>query len=625
MAKKKPNSNGNNKSNRNNQNSNYFNNIGGKREEEKHNRAASRGNEQNNQKPNGQKNQGSGARNVNPKDGGKPRYVANSKSGNVNGARPNSRAKQATGKNVAFPETSSKPSTPNYPKNNRPDAKKAPVAPKLDSNKKPVKTDKAAVDNSINKNSKDKSVSKKESKKQIKDKKKAIKAEKKASDKAEKKESNYVATSKANAKKNSIRGVLPVVAITAATIVVLAIMVNTLYGYIAAEPNLMFVDHGTIEHTVGARALIVRDESVVNTTSVGDLVTRATEGSRVAKGQEVALVVPENQAETVENLRNTQNQISEVQQQLIQAGNASGAETVFSAVNTNIEPIIDMIRRDAMSGNLREMPSYSSSITVLINQREDELAQMDFDDQRLRDLRNDEYSYQILLEANSDRVHAPEPGIISFKLDGQENSLDFEYLLNGDASDICRTISNSDGAITSDLVISADDGGVIEPVCRIAKNEEQMFAVYLEDDDINAVQFAEDTYHTINVSSEGISIDRCEVVRSVPTANGLLVVFRTTRYVEDLLDFRTIDIEIVISETTGLRVPASALVNPDYKRNVGSVYVNNQGFVEEVSVIIADTDREFVIISPIGDSPVPNDQTVIISNPSTVRVGEKLN
>jgi hypothetical protein len=57
---------------------------------------------------------------------------------------------------------------------------------------------------------------------------------------------------------------------------------------------------------------------------------------------------------------------------------------------------------------------------------------------------------------------------------------------------------------------------------------------------------------------------------------------------------------------------------------IASVYTNNQGFVEEIRVIILDNDREFAIIDQVGKSSVPNLNTVIITNPNTVKPGDKV-
>ena len=432
-------------------------------------------------------------------------------------------------------------------------------------------------------------------------------------------EDPYTVRRQRRAKKAGLRNGIVSIALVLMAATILLFVIHHLYNYIAAKPELQFISEGSIEHTIGARAMIVRNEVVIPAGTVGDLVTQAAEGSRDAKDQEIAMVVPDEMQGVVDNLRNTQSQISDVQQELIQDGAAEGANAIYSEINGSLDPIMDMVRSDAMNGNLSDMSSYASSITVLISQRESELSELNFDDERLSVLRDSEQSYENQLERNSTRINASTPGIVSFKLDGLENELSFDLMLNADAALIRDYINSSTGIITSDLYIESG-----ENVARIAKNEKQYIVAFLDSDAATADSFEVGSKHTINVGSEGISIGKCVVERVEPTKYGLLVVFSTTRYVENLLDLRTVDIEVVITETEGLRVPIGALVNPDFDRNIATIYVNNKGFADEVSVIIEDSDREFAVIAPIGDATVPNLQTVIITNPSSIKPGEKV-
>lgn len=410
------------------------------------------------------------------------------------------------------------------------------------------------------------------------------------------------------------------VALVLAGILVLMFVVHHLFDYFAVKPNLEFVTNGSIEHTIGSRAIIVRDENVIISDHGGDFVTEAAEGSRVAAGQSIAMVVPSDMQAVVDNLRNTQSQISDVQQELIANGSAEGADVIYRDIDQSLTPIINMLRIDSIDGNLSELSSYSSSISVLLNQRELELADLDFDDERLRVLRSDERGYESQLENRASVINAPEPGIVSFKLDGLETVLNFEVLLNADAGTIGDYIDDAVGVIQSDLTVLAGDS-----VARIASNEVQYIACFLNESDAPSSAFEVGSLHTIIVGSEGLSIGKCEVQRITPTSNGdYLVVFSTTRYVEDLLDVRSADIEVVITETRGMRVPVSSLVNPDYSRGVATLYINDQGFCSELGVLIEDYDREFAIIRPMGDGSVPNLQTVYITNPGSVSPGDQV-
>lgn len=553
-------------------------------------------------------------------------------------------------------------------------------------------------------------------------------------EKIEKNEYKRKNPSQKSAEGRAIRnGILGAVAVASA-LFVLVFVVHHLYDYIAEKPNFSFVTTGSVEHTIGARALIVRDEDVIESVNGGELVTQITEGSRVAKGQELAIVVPEDMKSTVQDLRNVQSQISDVQQEIIMSGSVAEADVIYRNYNKNLSSILDSVRYDSMSGNLTNMSSYSSSVNVILDEREDEMSKINFDDERISVLRNDEAVYEAQVEKYASVVTAHRPGIVSFRLDGKEDVLDYEQFLTMPMTEVKNHINNSVGAISSDLTVEEKT-----PVVRIAQNESQYLAVYLSLNDAGVSDFAVGTLHDINIRTEGVAIDNCKVVRCESDSSGMLITFETSRCVEALLDLRTVDIEIVITETDGMRVSVPSLVNESYApkgnpcycvylapgSNVGpdtftqdaifnvtiipnavtdeegnavemkntsvggctvvytealedggylvafstpndfanlkklnrlypegymasfvdtatglgmtaekivvtdfsgiaSVYTNNQGFVEEIRVIVLDNDREFAIIDQVGKSSVPNLNTVIITNPKTVKPGDKV-
>jgi len=364
--------------------------------------------------------------------------------------------------------------------------------------------------------------------------------------------------SHAKAERNAIRnGIFGAIAVSAA-LLVLAFVVYHLVSYVAEKPQSSFVTDGAIEHTIGARAMIIRDETPIMSDVAGELVTSVTEGSRIANAQNLAMVVPEDKQSMVNDLRNVQSQISEVQQELIEQGNVGEAKKVYDSYNENIDPIIDLIRNDSATGKLQSLSTYTSSLTVLLDEREAALAEISFNDERLKMLRSDEDKYQSALKNNSSMIKAPKPGIVSFRLDGKEEQLTFDQVASAGKADVRKLINSSVGAIQANYHVQANTG-----VCRIVQNEKQQLAVYLSGRDAIAANFATGTRHDINISAEGIVIQGAEVVRCDSGEDGMLIVFETTRYVEDLLDLRSVDIEIVITRSSGLRLSMTNLVNED--------------------------------------------------------------
>lgn len=541
--------------------------------------------------------------------------------------------------------------------------------------------------------------------------------------------------SQKSAENRAVRNGLLGLIVVVAALLVLSFVVHHLYDYIAEKPRFAFVTMGTVEHSIGAKALIVRDETVILSAKAGDLVTQITEGSRVAKDQALAMVVPDTMKSVVTDLRNVQAQISDVQQELILSGDVPEADTIYRKYNVNIASLMDSVRFDAMNGNLTNAASYSASVNVVLEEREDEMSKISFNDDRLKVLRDDERLYETQLQRDATVINANKPGIVSFRLDGNESTIDYGSFLNMPLSDIRKLINDSKSAITSDLYVKEGKGAV-----RITQNESQYITVNLSKNDAAMSDFAVGTKHDLNVRSEGLSIGDCEVVRCEEDSGGMLITFKTARAVESLLDRRTVEIEIVITESSGMKASVASLMNVEYApkgasafcvyfdkksgasassfvdgetftvnvvpnagkadsngqtptrkpitvagctvihtetlsdggilvafstqnefsdllrlsrlcpdgytagfvdtksglgttsenikvtkyAGMGSVYTNNQGFVEEIRVILIDNDREFAIIERAGTSKVPDLNTVIITNPKTVKPGDKV-
>lgn len=387
--------------------------------------------------------------------------------------------------------------------------------------------------------------------------------------------------------------------------------------YVAAKPAYTFVTTGSVEHTIGASALIVRDEAVYNANTSGDLLAQATEGSRVAKDQSLAMVIPSGSEDILAELRRTEQQIVDIERELMYSGLGEGASSIYADTDTQILPIMNMIRSDAQSGTMANMTSYSSSIQVLMDSRDANLNRIDFNDERLTTLLSNKERLENNLSTQAAYVTSSAPGIVSYKLDGNESVLTYDYIMSMLDVECERIIDNAQSIIPN--VTTVESG---KPVLRIVQNEVQYFACVIQDGNIN--DFALETLHAIRVPSEGIVIEDCKVIRSAVSNDGVFVVFSTQNCVERLLDRRTIDIEIVQSKTTGLRVPVTALVDADYDRGYASVLVNESGYARKVTVVIEDYDREYAIISPVEGADKPSEQTIVITNPQTVSEGEKV-
>lgn len=419
-------------------------------------------------------------------------------------------------------------------------------------------------------------------------------------------------------RKNTVSRALSMTLVVMLFLVVAAAAVLYITDYVAAKPNCAFVSTGTIEHSIGTTALIVRDEQTFTSPTQGTLAALALEGSRVSKDQALAMIIPEGLESTTASLNNAQQQIVELQRQLMSEGKGSGAQTICDEADSQILPIIKMIRSDSLSNSLSNLISYSSSIQVLMDTRDSALQNIDFQDEQLNSLIAGKQELENTLSAQAATLSSAIPGIVSYKLDGLESALNTSVITEMTPEQYYEYLEKSKGTISSDLAIKKDEAAL-----RICQNAEQYLVTVVKG--YSVTDFPVDASVNIRVPSEGVVIENCKVVRAVQSTGGVFIVMQTGSQVERLLDRRTVEIEIIRSSNTGLRVPASALVNADYKMGYAEILYNSSGYAAKLTVTVIDHDREYAIIAPVEATPnVPDTSTIIITNPETIKVGDKI-
>lgn len=419
-------------------------------------------------------------------------------------------------------------------------------------------------------------------------------------------------------RKSTISRALSMTLVVMLFLVVAAAAVLYITDYVAAKPNCAFVSTGTIEHSIGTTALIVRDEQVFTSPTEGTLAALALEGSRVSKDQSLAMIIPEGLESTSASLNNAQQQIVELQRKLMSEGKGSGAQTICDEADSQILPIIKMIRSDNLSNSLSNLISYSSSIQVLMDTRDSALQNIDFQDEQLNSLIAGKKELENTLSAQAATLSAAIPGIVSYKLDGMESALNTSVITEMTPEQFYEYLDKSKGTISSDLAIKKDEAAL-----RICQNAEQYLVTVVKG--YSVTDFPVDASVNIRVPSEGVVIENCKIVRAVQSTGGVFIVMKTGSQVERLLDRRTVEIEIIRSSNTGLRVPTAALVNADYKMGYAEIIYNSSGYAAKLTVTVVDHDREYAIIAPVEATPnVPDTSTIIITNPDTIKVGDKI-
>lgn len=406
------------------------------------------------------------------------------------------------------------------------------------------------------------------------------------------------------------------------SIFVLLIMLVTMLLIISVmqqakpRPRFMFLTEGQIDQVVRAEGLILRDETVFTAPADGLFKPLATENSRSAKDQRLALIIPQEREAQLAELQKTERDLVELQIELMNSGKGAGARAIYDESAASLETVINLIRSDAGKGDLSNLSGYTATINVMMEQRTAKLMTVDFRDARIDELNNRRNQLESSLGLEAGLLTAERAGIVSYKTDGLEENLNNELAETLTAAEF-ETYLEQAGQMTE----AGEQVSAGQPVMRITSSLQQHLVFLLPDTEPRML--SEENDYTIQIPAEGMVIEQAALRRTEAAGDHTLAVFETDRMIERLSDRRKLQAEIVITSTQGLRIPLSALIEIDDYRREATLVVVSGGYTRAVRVAIIDRDREYAIIEGLPDQDItPDLATVVVLNPDAIEVGE---
>ncbi len=387
----------------------------------------------------------------------------------------------------------------------------------------------------------------------------------------------------------------------------------------ASKPRFSFFQHGEIEHKVSGKALIVRQEETVKTPVDGYLKPLIQAGSRVSLYENIAVMVKEAGDRDMLAFMNYEDQISDMQFMLVSEGKGPGAEIIYEEAAEEIGARIDFVRHDLMDGNISGLATAKSAIKLTMENRQNKLKKIDFNDTNLKELIRQKEILEDKMGFSIGYIKATVPGIISYGIDGLEDSLDFKNIANLDIDDVKKILQKEDGAPYGEGSYLEKD----QPALKIISNINQYLALVLPDDSED--HFDEGSIHRIHVPDSGTHIDNCKVVKKLITGGEIYVVFVTDRQVSRFAQARVLDVNLSTRTVGGIKIPYTAIYNRDKHSIKGEINIVIDGIVRKMEVKIIDHDNEYAIIEAMDETEAGKFSLgYLVKNPDSVKEGEKI-
>ncbi|MHB1483160.1 MAG: HlyD family efflux transporter periplasmic adaptor subunit [Saccharofermentanales bacterium] len=408
------------------------------------------------------------------------------------------------------------------------------------------------------------------------------------------------------------------------TIIFLVILIFTVFlilnimKKVSPKPQFMFIQNGTIEHVTGATGLIIRDDVLMKSPADGTLKPLIEEGNRVSYGQDVAIIINKGSDESLLELENCEKQISDLQKELINKGKGPGARVIYEETDKDIAQLMNLARKESIQDSLINMDSYQTSIDVMLERRNTRLLSIDFNDSRLNALKTQKSDIERTLGLFAGTVKSKTSGIVSYHIDGLEEQIDIAKIMSLTHQQYKEFIKNSKNSLTADNAVTKN-----EPIIRITSGIYQYIAFYLTN--TKQASFKVNSIHTVKVPLDSTTITNCKVVKSIPSNKDLFIILKTDRQLDRFSDRRTIEADISVKITEGLRIPVSSIIDFNKTAKTGKIMIVSGGYTRIAKITVIDYDREHAIIEAVkGQKYTPGLYGYLVKNPESIKEGENI-
>lgn len=399
-------------------------------------------------------------------------------------------------------------------------------------------------------------------------------------------------------------------------LVVMFFMISLILGRNKERPQLEFINAGSIEKSIHAKGILVRQEYVIDSPGSGVMEPTVQEGYKVDKNGVILRVTAAGMDAERSELNELEKQIFERRLELIEAGQADEAALLYQRTAEDLEPVVRMLRREASTNQMRDLKSGQASIGIMLTKRAASLDRIKINDEKLNELLAHRKALQDKIQETALELRAPDSGIVSYRSDGLEQELNFDFAKVMSPEQLDHYMERTEGMIP--MPTDIPEGA---PACRVVTDIRQYMVLKVKGLDPS---FFDDSHQVVSfrINDLDLLIPRCVVDHVVKTDDGSMVVLRTDKEMDSLLARRKIDGNIMLSNVQGLKVPQRAVIRPSKDADVGRVRLLQKGYVKEYQVNILASDEDSFVISQIDEKQPVSEGDIIIVNPETVKDGD---
>lgn len=354
-------------------------------------------------------------------------------------------------------------------------------------------------------------------------------------------------------------------------ILIIAYIIFEVGNLLLQPTDIVTVENGKISSETSTEGYIIREETVLKGENYKNGMSQIkAEGEKISVNENAFRYYTKDEESLNNKIKELDNKIAEAQ---------SEENNIFSSdvkvIENEIENKINQMNnvRDA-----QKLQEYKGEIEELIKKKTKIIGELTPTGSYMKNLIQKRSEYEKQLNSGSEYMKAQNSGVVSYKVDGLEEKLNVNSLDN-----ITEEFLNKLNLKTGQIIPSSNESG------KIVNNYYCYIATVIKNNDTQKLE--EGKYVKIRLTN-GDEIS-AKVEKLKPDNDKYIAILKITKDVEELIEYRKINFDIIYWSYSGLKVPNTSLIEENGLKYVVRV---RAGYKDKILVKVNKSNETYSII-----------------------------
>lgn len=367
-----------------------------------------------------------------------------------------------------------------------------------------------------------------------------------------------------------------------ALVLIVVYLIYAVYLLVRQPTDKVTVENGTLYLEETDIGYIIRDEQVVKGNNYKNGMERIkNEGEKTAKGDSIYRYYSKNEEKLKEQISELDSKIQE---------SLKGQTGIFSSDIKLLENQLDeKIALLSQTSDMSKITEYKKQISDLVSKKAKLSGESSAAGTYLKQLYNQRAKLENELNSGAEYIKAPSSGIVSYKVDGLE-----ETLTPNNFSTINKEFLENLKLKTGQLIATNDECGKVidSSKCYIATitSSEQSKKANVGD----SVKIRLSNSKVIDAKISYVSQENEEET---------LIILEINKQISELANYRKISFDLIWWNSSGLKVPNQAIVESD---GLSYVVRNRAGYLDKILVNVKRKNDKYSIVTSYSTDELKN-------------------